>query len=177
MVAKPSAPMRRWKYCLDALPLVDHFLLAFFEERRAPLPPELEKKVRILGTDRRLRNKFQELLQRSPGLVTCQGVLLEVDWWFEASVGDKSLVRHFRTFLQKQIRLLNIEERLVPWGQLETEELEIFGPVDATLIALLRGEQERTLKLVTGDEKLRQQCFKQRLSCIHVCELLNEDPM
>ncbi len=167
--------MRQRTYCLDTGPLFDHFVLSFFEKRNEAVPHGLARKLRYLGSNPYLQARYRELLRRSKALVTHSGVLLEVDWWFENYVGDKKLVPVFKEFLQTQIELLKIEEILVSWGQLDVEELKEFGPVDSALIALLRVKQERELKLVTGDSRLRNWCLQRRLHCLEVHELLKKD--
>jgi hypothetical protein len=172
---KPSLrKSRRWKYCLDTGPLLDHFVLSFFEERERLLPQKLAKKVKFMGNNPQLRNRFRNFLQGENAFVTCPGVLLEVEKHFQ-SADDAGHLGSFREFLRQQVEKLNIEERLVPWGRLEVEELKLFGSVDASLMALLRGAEEDTLKLVTMDEILSSECTKRRLHCMDVHQLLDDE--
>jgi hypothetical protein len=164
----------RWKYCLDTGPLLDHFILSFFEERRASLPTRLAGLVQFLGSNPQLRERFRTFLQCNSPFVTCPGVLVEVEKHFQRA-DETGQLSAFREFLKTQVVRLNIEERLVPWGRLEVEELKSFGSVDASLVALMRSSEEGPLKLVTGDERLYRACLKRELSCMYVHQLLDDD--
>jgi hypothetical protein len=162
----------RTRYCLDTGPLFDHLLLSFFEGKVESIPSGLDKKLLHLGNPF-LWAQFKRHLRRSKALVTCSGVLVEVDKHFRLSGPNKELRSRFREFVQKQVKEeLKIEESSVRWEQLDTEELKIFGPVDSALLMLLRRDHETTL--VTHEEALRKWCIQQHLSCTSVYELLED---
>lgn len=162
----------RTRYCLDTGPLFDHLLLSFFGGKVESIPSGLEKKLLHLS-DPFLWEQFKKHLHRSKALVTCSGVLVEVDKHFRLSGPNKELRPRFREFVQKQVKEeLKIEESPVRWEQLDTGELMRFGPVDSALLVVLRREHEMTL--VTEDERLHRWCLERRLSCLHVYELLRD---
>jgi hypothetical protein len=81
------------RYCLDTGPLFDHLLLSFFEGKVESIPSGLDKRLLHLS-DPFLWEQFKKHLRRSKALVTCSGVLLEVDKHFRPKEPNKELTPH-----------------------------------------------------------------------------------
>jgi hypothetical protein len=174
----------RRTYCLDTGPLLDHLLLAFFEREGRQPPEPFSGKVKVLR-NQSMKEEFSRFLQSRGPFVTSPGVFIELDRHVQDacakqkrhdrthSVEELPYVSNFREFLQQEFKRLRFEERLVPVEKLRLEELKRFGPVDASLMQLVR--EDRAMTLVTVDSALRGACLKYGLPCQSIPELLGED--
>lgn len=174
----------RRTYCLDTGPLLDHFLLSLFERKGRQMPAPLLGKVKSLS-NQLLREEFKRFVESRGPFVTAPGVFIELDRHIQdacakqqrhgrsRSAEELPYVSDFREFLQQEFKRLRFEERLVPVERLWPEDLKRFGPVDASLMHLVR--EDGAMTLVTVDSALRGACLKYGLPCQSVPELLGED--
>jgi hypothetical protein len=173
----------RRTYCFDTGPLLDHFLLAFFARKGRQAPGPLLGKVKAL-THQLLREEFERFIESRGPFVTAPGVFIELDRHIQEVCAKQTMhgrtrseeelpyVSDFREFLQQEFKRLRFKEMPVPVEKLRTEELKRFGPVDASLMHLVR--ENGAMTLVTVDSALRGACLKLGLSCQSVPELLGE---
>lgn len=165
---KPADNKRRSTYCLDTGPLLDYFLLEFFEQAGKQMPPQLASAVRLMHSNERLKGSFEKLLKTQGPFLTSPGVFIELCRHVQAG---REYAAELREFFQQRFQRLRIEERHVSVEALDPRLLKDYGPVDASLMTLAQQEPREKRVLVTMDQPLYGACVKHRVRCMDVHEL------
>lgn len=152
---------------IDTGPLLDFLFIRCNEELGWK---HLSGAIQFLKSHRQIK-RFEDFLKTKKPILTTPGVIAEIQ---SGSRREKCDQPRFWRFARNELLNIGIQEDIIRLAEMIEGDVISFGPVDASLLKLLKEKLSHGGFLVTSDESLWRRCHESLLRVKWLQEIIEE---